>query len=40
LDIAFEKINSFVKSIEDVYKLDGEIKKAGNIFIATLKPKK
>lgn len=38
-DIASDKMSSFVKSLEEVYKLEWEIKKAWNIFIAMLKPK-
>jgi translation initiation factor IF-3 len=37
-DIAREKMKSFVTSLEAFYKLDWEIKKAWNIFIAQLKP--
>lgn len=40
VDLAQKKIDSFVKSLEDVYKLEWEIKKNWNIFIAQLKPKK
>lgn len=38
--IAFEKINSFVNSISEIYKIDWEVKKNWNTFIAMLKPKK
>jgi translation initiation factor IF-3 len=37
-DIASEKIKKFVTSMEEFYRLDWEIKKAWNIFIAQLKP--
>jgi translation initiation factor IF-3 len=39
-NIAQEKMTSFVQSLEEIYKLDGGIKRAGNIFSAMLKPKK
>lgn len=38
VDIASEKIRNFVTSLESFYKLEWEIKKAWNIFIAQLKP--
>ncbi|MDD3793438.1 MAG: translation initiation factor IF-3 [Candidatus Gracilibacteria bacterium] len=37
-NIASEKINAFVNSLAEFYKLDGPIKKAGNTFLAMLKP--
>lgn len=37
-DLAKTKMNSFVESIQDSYKLEGQIKKNGNTFIAMLKP--
>lgn len=37
-EIAAEKINSFVKSLEDIYKTDGQIKRSWNTFNAMLKP--
>lgn len=39
-DIAMEKMKTFVNSLEDIYKLDGEVKRSGNMFNALLKPKK
>ncbi len=36
--IASEKIHSFVESLNEVYKLEWQIKKNGNTFIAMLKP--
>jgi len=39
-DIAFEKISKFVASLTDYYKLEWQIKKAWNTFIAMLKPTK
>jgi translation initiation factor IF-3 len=38
--LAFEKISSFVDSIAEIYKLDWDVKKNWNTFIAMLKPKK
>lgn len=38
--LAFEKITSFVNSLSDIYKLDWEIKKNWNTFVAMMKPKK
>jgi len=40
VDIASEKMKSFVTMIEEVYKIDSEIKKTWNTFTAMLKPKK
>lgn len=37
-EIAAEKMNSFVKSLEDIYKADGQIKRSWNTFNAMLKP--
>ena len=39
-DLASEKINNFVQSIEEIYKLDSPIKRMWNTFHAMLKPKK
>lgn len=39
-DLASEKINSFVSSLEEVYKVDWQVKKNWNTFIAMLKSKK
>jgi len=39
-DIAAEKMKSFISMIEDVYKIDAEIKKTWNTFTAMLKVKK
>ncbi|MCH8518654.1 translation initiation factor IF-3 [Candidatus Gracilibacteria bacterium] len=39
-DLASEKINKFVQSIEEIYKLDNPVKRMGNTFHAMLKPKK
>lgn len=36
--IASEKINNFVESLNEIYKLEWQIKKNGNTFIAMLKP--
>ncbi len=36
--IANEKIHSFVESISETYKLEWQIKKNGNTFVAMLKP--
>lgn len=38
--IASEKINSFVESLEEIYKVENEVKKSGNTFSALLKVKK
>lgn len=37
-DIAREKMNSFVISLEEFYKLDWDIRKLGNTFFAQMKP--
>lgn len=37
-ELASEKMNSFVKSLEEFYKLDNQVKKSGNTFTAMLKP--
>lgn len=37
-DLAQEKIEAFITSIEELYKLEGQIKKSGNSFNAQLKP--
>lgn len=39
-ELAMEKMKSFIESISDVYKLEWEIKRGGNIFSALLKIKK
>ena len=39
-DIALEKINSFVESLEEIYKVENEVKRSGNTFSALLKIKK
>ncbi len=39
-DLAKEKMETFVTSLEELYKLEGAIKKSGNTFTAMLKPKK
>ena len=39
-DLALEKINSFVASLEDIYKPDAEVKRSGNMFNVMLKPRK
>jgi len=38
-DLALEKINSFVDSLEDIYKKDGPVKWTWNIFTCIMKPK-
>ncbi len=38
-ELALEKINTFVDSLEDIYKKEGEVKWTGNIFTCILKPK-
>lgn len=38
-DLALEKINSFVDSLEDIYKKDSEVKWTWNMFTCVLKPK-
>ncbi|MDD2871774.1 MAG: translation initiation factor IF-3 [Candidatus Gracilibacteria bacterium] len=37
-EIASDKMNKFVSSLTDYYKLEGQIRKAGNTFTAMLKP--
>ena len=37
-EIASDKMNSFVKSLKEIYKLDGQVKRSGNTFTAMLKP--
>ncbi len=37
-NIASEKIQSFVASLEEVYKLEWQVKKNGNTFVAMMKP--
>lgn len=39
-NLASEKMKAFVEKLEDIYKLESPIKKAGNTFIAMLKTKK
>lgn len=39
-DIAKRKMDEFVTSLEDIYKLDAPVKQSGNVFNATMKPKK
>lgn len=39
-DIALEKMKSFTEMLSDFYKLDWEIKKNGNTFMAQFKPTK
>lgn len=39
-DLANEKITSFVQSLSEIYKLEWNIRKNGNTFIAMLKPNK
>ena len=39
-DLASEKIEFFVKQLEDVYRLEWAIKRSWNIFTAMMKPKK
>ncbi len=39
-DLAMEKINNFVTSLEDIYKADGEVRRTRNIFNVMLKAKK
>ena len=36
--LAQEKMESFVKSLEEIYKLEGTIRQMGNTFHAMLKP--
>lgn len=37
-EIASDKMNSFVKSLSEIYKLDAQVKRSGNTFTAMLKP--
>tara|TARA_Y100001960_G_C14707169_1_gene844947 strand:+ start:1272 stop:1613 length:342 start_codon:yes stop_codon:yes gene_type:complete len=39
-EIAADKMKTFIESLEELYKLDGQIKKSGNTFNAMLKVKK
>jgi translation initiation factor IF-3 len=39
-ELASEKITSFVNSLEEMYKLEWQIKRSWNTFSAMLKPKK
>jgi translation initiation factor IF-3 len=39
-DIAQAKIQSFVESLEDIYKADAPVKRSGNVFNVMMKPKK
>jgi len=39
-DLAAEKMNKFIQSIEEIYKLDSPVKRMGNTFHAMLKAKK
>lgn len=39
-EIALEKITSFINSLDEIYKLEWQIKRAWNTFLAMLKPKK
>ena len=39
-EIAADKMKSFVESLDELYKLDGQLKKSGNTFNAMLKVKK
>jgi translation initiation factor IF-3 len=39
-EIAAEKMKNFVESLDELYKLDGQLKKSGNTFNAMLKVKK
>ena len=39
-DAAMAKMNEFVASLEDCYKLEGKVLRTGNIFSATMAPKK
>lgn len=36
-DLAMEKMKTFVESLSEVYKLEGQIKQGGNTFTAMLK---
>lgn len=37
-DLAGDKITNFVNSLSEIYKLEGQVKKAWNTFVAMLKP--
>jgi translation initiation factor IF-3 len=37
-ELASEKMTNFVKSLDELYKLEGQIKRSGNTFSAMLKP--
>lgn len=39
-EIAQNKIENFVESLEDIYKADAPVKRSGNMFNVMLKPKK
>jgi translation initiation factor IF-3 len=39
-DLAMEKMKSFIESLSEIYRLEWEIKRGGNIFSAFLKVKK
>jgi len=39
-DLAIEKMESFIKSLEEIYKLENRVTRSRNIFTAMLKPKK
>lgn len=39
-DLAMTKIQSFVESLEDIYKADAPVKRSGNMFNVMMKPKK
>lgn len=39
-ELAYEKINHFIESITEMYRLDTPVKRAWNTFHAILKPKK
>ena len=39
-DLAMEKMETFVASLEEIYKLEWQIKRSGNTFTALLKVKK
>lgn len=38
-DLAMEKMKTFIESLSEIYKLEWQIKRGGNIFSAMLKPK-
>ena len=39
-DLASEKIQSFITSLEDIYKADAPVKRTGNTFNVIMKTKK